>query len=109
VLRQISYSTILATGLGIVIISGGIDLSVGGTAALTGIITASALQAGVNTYVALLLGITTGIACGCTNGVMISIVGIPPFIMTLAMGFISQGVIFTWTKGYPIYDAVHKR
>ena len=104
VLRQISYSTILAIGLGIIIIGGGIDLSVGAIAALVGIICATSLEAGINTYIAILLGIIVGIACGFFNGTMIAHIGIPPFIMTLALGFVNQGIIFTWTKGYPIYD-----
>ncbi len=104
VLRQISYSTILALGLGIIIIGGGIDLSVGSIAALVGIVSAASLAAGINTYIAILLGLLAGLACGFVNGTMVAYVGIPPFIMTLALGFVNQGVIFTWTKGYPIYD-----
>ena len=41
---------------------------------------------------------------GFANGTMIAYIGIPPFIMTLALGFVNQGIIFTWTRGYPIYD-----
>ena len=104
VLRQISYSTILALGLGIIIIGGGIDLSVGSIAALVGIVSAASLAAGINTYMAILLGLLAGVACGFVNGTMVAYIGIPPFIMTLALGFVNQGIIFTWTKGYPIYD-----
>ncbi len=104
VLRQISYSTILALGLGIIIIGGGIDLSVGSIAALVGIVSAASLAAGIDTYMAILLGLLAGVACGFVNGTMVAYVGIPPFIMTLALGFVNQGIIFTWTKGYPIYD-----
>lgn len=104
VLRQISYSTILALGLGMIVLTGGMDLSLGNIAALVGIVCASSLAAGVNTYLALLYGIAVGVLCGSVNGVMISYMGIPPFLQTLAMGFVTQGVTFLWTRGYPVYE-----
>jgi len=104
VLRQISYGTILALGLGMIVLTGGIDLSLGNIAALVGIVCASSLAAGVNTYLALLYGLAVGVSCGFVNGTMVSYVGIPPFIMTLAMMFVTQGATFLWTSGYPIYE-----
>lgn len=104
VFRQISYSTILALGLGMVVLTGGMDLSLGNIAALVGIICASSLGAGTNTYLALLYGIVAGVFCGCVNGAMVSYIGIPPFLQTLAMCFVTQGVTFLWTRGYPIYE-----
>ena len=104
VFRQISYSSILALGLGIIIIGGGIDLSVGAVAALAGVISADALEAGLGTPMAILLGLVAGLGCGAINGSMIAYMGIPPFIMTLALGFVNQGIIYVWTQGYPIYD-----
>ena len=104
VLRQISYSTILAIGLGMVIIIGGIDLSLGNIAAFVGIACASSLAAGISTWLVLLYGISMGMCIGTVNAIMISYVGIPPFIMTLAMMFVTEGATFLWTKGYPIYE-----
>ena len=67
----------------LVIISGGIDLSVGPTAAISAVITASMLVAGVPIPIAILVGLAIGAICGLVNGVLVAYAGLQPFIVTL--------------------------
>lgn len=83
ILQQSSINACVATGMTLVIISGGIDLSVGPTAALSAVLTAMLLTAGVPVPLALLAGLCAGLACGTVNGLLISLAGLQPFIVTL--------------------------
>lgn len=105
-----SYSTeplALAVGETFVIISGGIDLSVGSVLALSGIIAAltmkSVLAATGAQYVSITLGVLagllTGIACGFINGIIIARLKVPPFVVTLGMLGIARGLTFLLTAG----------
>jgi ribose/xylose/arabinose/galactoside ABC-type transport system permease subunit len=90
-----------------VILSGGIDLSVGSMVALSGVVLGSALQAGVPVPAAILLGLATGAACGLVNGLLITRGGLPPFIATLGLMSIARGAALLFTDGRPIsgFDA----
>jgi ribose/xylose/arabinose/galactoside ABC-type transport system permease subunit len=81
-----------AIGMTFVIISGGIDLSVGSVIALACTVTAWALDKGASTTVALLAGIGVGTACGFANGLAVTFLRIAPFIVTLGMLGIARGL-----------------
>ena len=103
VLRQISTNLFLACGMTIVIILGGIDLSVGSIIALSGCLAAG----GVVRYnlplgAALILGLITGLLFGMFNGLIISRTTIPPFIVTLATMNIAKGLAYVYTGGSPV-------
>jgi ribose transport system permease protein len=100
--RQISFVAIVAMGELFVILTGGIDLSVGSIIGLGGVITGLALAASINPVIAVLLGLGTGIGIGLFNGFMIAYVGIAPFIVTLAMLSLARGIILIITKGWPV-------
>ncbi|CAM5686414.1 ABC transporter permease/substrate-binding protein [Streptomyces purpurascens] len=100
---QAAVTAILAFGVTFVIVSAGIDLSVGSVAALSATVLAwTATSAGVPVVVAVLLAIATGIACGLVNGILISYGKLPPFIATLAMLSVARGLSLVISEGSPI-------
>ncbi|MFE7335241.1 ABC transporter permease/substrate-binding protein [Streptomyces griseus] len=100
---QAAVTAILAFGVTFVIVSAGIDLSVGSVAALSATVLAwSATSAGVPVVLAVVLAIATGIACGFVNGALISYGKLPPFIATLAMLSIARGLSLVISQGSPI-------
>ncbi|WP_432119979.1 ABC transporter permease/substrate-binding protein [Streptomyces sp. bgisy032] len=100
---QAAVTAILAFGVTFVIVSAGIDLSVGSVAALSATVLAwSATSAGVPVFLAVLLAIATGIVCGLVNGVLISFGKLPPFIATLAMLSVARGLSLVISEGSPI-------
>lgn len=101
-LRQVSVNGFIAFGMTFVILTGGIDLSVGSTLALSGAITASFLASGLNPFIAILIGLLTGAMLGAINGVLISRGGMAPFISTLATMTIYRGATLVFTDGNPI-------
>ena len=102
VAQQTSINAIIAVGLTFVIITAGIDLSVGSILAFSGVVLASALQVGCPIPLALLVGLAVGMACGLVNGVLISFGRIPPFISTLGMMSVARGSALLYTGGRPI-------
>ncbi len=100
--RAFSWIAIAAFGESIVIIIGGIDLSVGAVMALAGLISALCLQAGLSVPVAIVAGLLTGGLVGWINGTVISRLKLPPFIVTLGTMSIARGVIFGMTGGWPV-------
>jgi ribose transport system permease protein len=102
VLEQTSINAIVAVGMTYVIISGGIDLSVGSVLAVSGIALALALEGGVPSPVAIVLALSTGTACGVTNGVLITFGRLPPFIATLGMMSVARGAALMLAEGRPI-------
>ena len=92
VAQQTSINAIIAVGLTFVIISGGIDLAVGSTIALTGVVTALAINAGLPPSAALLSGILVGGLVGVVNGLVITRLKVVPFIATLGMLGVARGV-----------------
>ena len=92
VLAQSSVNILIALGEFFAILIAGIDLSVGSVVALTGMITAQLMVAGVNPIAAVLLGILLGAALGFINGFLINVTGLHPFIITLGTQAIFRGV-----------------
>jgi len=92
VLSQTVIVAIGAIGMTLIIISGGIDLAVGSTIALTGVVTALGINAGFSPAVALAAGIATGGAVGVVNGLVITRLKVVPFIATLGMLGIARGI-----------------
>jgi len=102
VAEQTSINAIVAVGMTFVILSGGIDLSVGSIVAFSGVVLGSALAAGQPLPIALAFGLATGIGCGLANGALISWGGLPPFIVTLGTMSIARGAALLFTEGRPI-------
>lgn len=113
ILRQISINLCLSIGMTLVILTGGIDLSVGSILAISGAITAGLLKNGfgiesLNMFVeftvlgAIVGGLLVGGFLGFFNGVMITRLSIPPFVATLGMLSVARGLTRLWTGGFPI-------
>jgi ribose transport system permease protein len=100
---QISVIALLAIGELLVIITGGIDLSVGSTLALSGIISSMLLSAGFPISIAIIAGLATGAFCGLINGFIIAKGKLPPFIATLGMMGVARGVALIITGGVPVF------
>jgi len=102
VLKQITVAGIVGCGMTFVILTGGIDLSVGSIVGLAGVLSAGVLASTGNPVLAVLTAVGVGIICGAANGFFISQCGIPPFIATLGMMTLLRGCILVYTKGSPI-------
>lgn len=100
--QQTSINAIIAVGMTFVIITAGIDLSVGSLVAFSGVVLASVLQAGVPLPIAILVGLGVGLSCGMINGLLITLGRIPPFISTLGMMSVARGAALLYTKGRPV-------
>jgi ribose/xylose/arabinose/galactoside ABC-type transport system permease subunit len=85
-----------------VILTAGIDLSVGAILALTCVVTADLLQKGIPVPLAMLTGLALGAALGMVSGLLVSRLRIPPFIATLGLMTVSRGLALTYTQGMPI-------
>lgn len=104
VARSISISAILAAGMTFVIITTGIDLSVGPTIAVSGCIAVLAAQQGLNPLLAILLGMVIGALIGLINGFLIAYCNLAAFIVTLGTMTFMRGLAYTITGGLPIVD-----
>jgi ribose transport system permease protein len=113
VLRQISINLCLSIGMTMVVVSGGIDLSVGSVLALSGAVAAGLLKNGITVsswnvmlqftvFGAIVVGVATGLAIGWFNGLMITRFRLPPFVATLGTLSIARGLTMLWTGGFPI-------
>ena len=100
--EQATIIAIIAVGMTFVIITGGIDLSVGSTLAFSGVVMASVLQSGVPVLLALMVGLGAGLLCGLVNGLLITVGRLPPFIATLGMMSVARGAALMFTEGRPI-------
>ncbi|WP_449355173.1 ABC transporter permease [Virgibacillus natechei] len=100
--RQSAVYIILAIGMTYVILTGGIDLSVGAIAALVGTITAGLLADGFSLLVSLFAGLTVGTLFGLFNGFLVTKAKIPPFVATLASLVIARSLALIYSQGYPI-------
>lgn len=101
ILRQIAINGILAVGMTFVILTGGIDLSVGSVVGITGVIVGSFLQDGTNWILASLIALVISIICGIINGWLIAYIGFQPFIATLSTMTIGRGFAQVWSDGKP--------
>jgi ribose transport system permease protein len=103
VMRAFSYIAIIAIGECFVIISAGVDLSVGSIFGFVGLCTAFMIQnLGLDPVFAIALGIVIGTIIGSVNGLLITALKIPPFIATLGMLSVTRGLAYALTTGYPI-------
>jgi ribose transport system permease protein len=113
VMRQIAVNVCISVGMTLIVLTAGIDLSVGSVLALCGAITAGLLKYGIelppaSLFIgftllgAVLAGLLTGTILGLFNGWTITKFKVPPFVATLAMLTIARGLTMLWTKGHPI-------
>lgn len=105
IIRQVSFNAILAMGMLMVIITGGIDLSVGSVVALSAVITASLVQTSspvMPVLLAVLIGLGIGALCGVFNGLLITKGKLAPFIVTMVMMTMARGAAQLFTKGRPV-------
>ncbi len=104
VARQTAVINIMALGMTLVIITGGIDLSVGSVLAVAGLFGTMAIKAGQPGIIAVVIGTAAGLVCGLLNGLMITRLRIAPFIVTLGTlgGF--RGFALVVSKGLPVHD-----
>jgi len=104
ILRAFSWIAISAFGESMVIITGGIDLSVGSVMGFSGLISGMLLRASVSVPVAVLGGLAAGIVVGLLNGLMVTKAKLPPFIATLGMLLMARGVCYGLSGGWPVQD-----
>ncbi len=101
-MRQLIINGFIALGMTFVILTGGIDLSVGSTLALTSAIFAGLLQGGMPTILAILIALGLGLILGLVNGILITKGKLAPFIVTLATMTIFRGLTLVYMDGRPI-------
>ena len=115
ILLQISVNLCVSIGMTLIILTGGIDLSVGAVLALTGAVAAGLLKNGMalkffgaalqfTAFGAIVAGIVVGLAFGWFNGIAITRFRLPPFVATLGTLSIARGFTMLWTGGFPITD-----
>ena len=104
ILQQISINFTIAIGMTFVILIGGIDLSVGSITALTGMFVAIMMKNwNIPVAPAIIIAVLSASLLGLINGVLISGLDLPPFIVTLGMMELARGMSYTVTAGQPIY------
>ena len=104
IFRQVSVIGTLAFGVTLIIITGGIDLSSGSVVALVGVVAATFASPGDSVFLAILIALVVGAACGLFNGTVLAMTGIPPFIVTLGMMTAARGAALLFTDGRPVSD-----
>ncbi|KQT88463.1 ABC transporter permease [Aurantimonas sp. Leaf443] len=102
ILLQTSVIGLLGIGMTMVIITGGIDLSVGSVLALSGTVTGLMVKAGMPVPLAMALGVCAGAACGLVNGLIITKLRITPFVASLGMMMMARGLALQLTGAAPI-------
>lgn len=102
--RQTAVINIMALGMTIIIISGGIDLSVGAILAMGGILGTMAMEKGLPIPVGVLIGLAVGLVCGLLNGFLITRLKIAPFIVTLGTLGIFRGSTLLISNGLPVHN-----
>jgi ribose/xylose/arabinose/galactoside ABC-type transport system permease subunit len=103
VARQVSINGILAVGVTLVLLTGGVDLSLGSVVALAGVVAASLAQAGAYpVFVVVAAGVAAGACCGAINGVVVTRGRVPSFIATLGMMTAARGLALVVSNGRPV-------
>jgi ribose transport system permease protein len=103
---QTAYTAVIAIGLTLVIITAGIDLSVGSVAALSGVLGVMMMaDAGLPVWLAILGGALVGAVCGLVNGLLVSVAGLNPFIATLGMLTVARGLTYIVTNAVAVFGA----
>jgi ribose transport system permease protein len=102
-LRQASFNAIMAAGVSVVIITAGIDLSIGSVWALSSVVMAFVcVNKGLAWTLSVLIGLAVGLACGIVNGWGVTLLRIPPFVATLGMMSVARGLAEVITGGFQI-------
>ncbi len=101
-LRQVSINALIAFGMTFVILTGGIDLSVGAILALSSALTAGMIVSGLDPMLAIVIGCLLGAVLGAVNGLLITKGKMAPFIATLATMTLFRGLTLVYTEGNPI-------
>jgi len=104
VTRNFAFIGIIAMGMTAVIITGGIDLSVGSVVGLSGIVTGLVLNAGHSLWVGIAAGLLTALLCGLINGILIAYVRLSSFIVTLGMFGIARSLAQVLSENHMIYE-----
>jgi ribose transport system permease protein len=102
ILRQASINGIISVDMMLVILTAGIDLSVGAILALSVVVTADLMHQGLPPFVAAVLGLGIGGFLGFVNGWLVSRIRVPPFIATLGMMSFARGLALAYTGGKPV-------
>jgi ribose transport system permease protein len=103
---QTAVTAVIAIGMTLVIITAGIDLSVGSVSALSGVLGVMMMaDAGLPVPLAILGGILVGAVCGLVNGLLVSVAGLNPFIATLGMLTVARGLTFIFTNAVAVFGA----
>ena len=102
-IRQAVYTAIVGFAMTFVISLGGIDLSVGSTVGISGMVLAAMILGGQNIYLAILVVLFLGALIGLVNGILVTKLGMAYFIATLGTMSILRGMIYVYTKGIPLY------
>lgn len=102
VFRQSSINAVIAIGMTFVILTGGIDLSVGSILAFCGAVSAAMLSSGINPVLSLLVALVLGLFFGIVNGVLVSVMKLQAFIVTLVTMTFLRGATLVFTNGKPI-------
>ena len=104
VTRNFAFIGIIAMGMTAVIITGGIDLSVGSVVGLSGIVTGMVLNAGHSLWAGIAAGLLTALLCGLVNGILIAYVRLSSFIVTLGMFGIARSLAQVLSENHMIYE-----
>ena len=102
VFRSFSTTAIMSVGMAMVIITGGIDLSVGSVMGLSSLVTALGFAYGLPSGACIVGGLAVGVGFGAFNGLLITQIGLPPFIATLGSLSIGRGLMYIITHGVPV-------
>ena len=102
VARSFSAYAIAGLGVSMVIMLGGIDISICAIYGLAGVMAALAIKGGIPAVPAIILGLLSGVACGAVNAILVIYCKLPPYIATLGTQQIFRGICYITTKGYPI-------
>lgn len=102
--RQVSMIGICSVGMTMVLLTGGIDISVGSIIALSGVVAAKLIAENMwPIFPAMVVGVVIGVICGIISGAMVAKFDVPALIATLAMQSIARGIAFILTQGIPVY------
>ncbi|MBI5719311.1 MAG: ABC transporter permease [Burkholderiales bacterium] len=104
VARNFAFVAIIAIGMTAVIITGGIDLSVGAVLVLSGMVIGMTMNAGMSIWLAVPLALAVSLAVGAFNGFLIAYVGVPPFVVTLGMLSIARSLAMVLSNNRMVYE-----